>query len=723
MQDPLSIIADLYMDDVPFDVFGEEGTHPSTKKLTSSRRLERRKTQQTLINDTDNLFPEDASISDMTHCLETIGAISYFVNQQSENRLGNFKSIVERFISPLSTEEIRIVLGGILDEREAADSLGRNMQCYSYGCMDGKCYSVCCPSKSSEGLVCYSSKDEADTWSEYVPKFIQVTSDETRRQEKIYEFIQTEKQYVSDIQNVVELYLEPLEESDIVSEGWTEKVFGNIKELCILHEWFLRELLNRQRESYIVDWVGDVIQSFSYKLEPYTLYGGQQPLSNSLLGKERKMNQQLADFLQRNQNEAIFRKLSLDSFLASPITRLGRYPLLIGDILKHTDSESPDAFYLEVALKKIYSVLAEANEQAGDTSNSILLEEFRDKIIVPEEHEKFVQFHHEQRRVIRHGELTMKKLSDIEVHLFLFDHVLLITKKTERGHELLKKPIPLELIHAEIDSSTIPQNISLLIPNKKLAFHILLPSQLGTGYTFLAKTESHATTWVNELNKQKKNLVENPKYFKLDPLFTFPFKVKVNFIEHYDNEMFLATEQGLYVSFHVSSTDASSVLYSKVLGYQQIHKVAIVPEFDRVYALVDRTLLCYSLKDMIRKSHRDPTVSLKGEKVYSNVKDFTIMVIHDNDGSSFHVLCTLKSSNFNSTLKVEAIDPEIVKDGLIHLFKKFNRSFKTEEFSFKFAGQGLHVVGSRIFVTLSKSFQVVVVKFDQVTLQRNNDLT
>jgi hypothetical protein len=721
MQDPLSIIADLYMDDVPFD-FGEQVAEVSTKKLTSSRRLERRKTQQTLINDSDLLFPDDAPMNDITHCLETIGSISQYVNHQKENRLEHFKAIVERLISPLSTEEISFVLGGIVQERETLAALRRKMQCYSFGCTEGQCYSICCPNRQVVGIVSYSSNEEAETWTEYVPKFIQVNPEETRRQEKIYELIQTEKQYVADIKNVVELYLEPLQESETVSKEWTEKVFGNMEELYTLNESFLNELLARQRESYVVDWVGDLIQSFSYKLEPYIRFGGQQPLSNSLLGKEKQHNQQLCQFLQLNQNLPRFRKLSLDSFLASPITRLGRYPLLIGDILKYTDEESPDAFYLEVALKKINSVLEKANVLAGDTSNSILMEEFKDKIILSEEHQKMVQLNHDQRRLIRYGELTLKKLSEVEVNLFLFDHVLLITKKTDRGYELLKRPIPLELLHAEIDSNAIPQNIALLTPNKKLAFHIVLPSHIGSGYTFLAKTESHANAWVNELNKQKLNLIGNPKYFKLDPLYTFPFNFKVNCIEHYDNEMFLATDQGLYVSFHVSSNDSSSTLYSKVLGFQQIHKVAIVPEFGRVYVLVDRTLLCYSLKDMIRKSHRDPTVTLKGEKVYSNVKDFIIMLIHDNNDSSFHVLCTLKSSNFNSTLKVEAIDPEIIKDGLIHLFKKSNRSFKTEEFGFKFAGQGLHVIGSRVIVTLAKSFQVVVVKFDQVTLQRTEVL-
>jgi len=62
--------------------------------------------------------------------------------------------------------------------------------------------------------------------------------------------------------------------------------------------------------------------------------------------------------------------------LARPTTRLGRYPILLKDIIKNTPEGHRDIILLNDALQGIENILKEVNNQAGRATNKLKLEEW-----------------------------------------------------------------------------------------------------------------------------------------------------------------------------------------------------------------------------------------------------------------------------------------------------------------------------------------------------------
>ena len=77
------------------------------------------------------------------------------------------------------------------------------------------------------------------------------------------------------------------------------------------------------------------------------------------LGKESAFEA----FTQEKMLEEECRGLTLFSFLIKPIQRICKYPLLLRDLLKHTDNSHQDYNNLVQALQKIEEVVAYVNDR------------------------------------------------------------------------------------------------------------------------------------------------------------------------------------------------------------------------------------------------------------------------------------------------------------------------------------------------------------------------
>ena len=64
-----------------------------------------------------------------------------------------------------------------------------------------------------------------------------------------------------------------------------------------------------------------------------------------------------------------------------PMTRLARYPLLLGAVLRHTQDECSDKHDIPKALTLIREFLAEANREAGRTENRFNLLQLEQQLL------------------------------------------------------------------------------------------------------------------------------------------------------------------------------------------------------------------------------------------------------------------------------------------------------------------------------------------------------
>jgi RHO1 GDP-GTP exchange protein 1/2 len=213
------------------------------------------------------------------------------------------------------------------------------------------------------------------------------------RQEVIFEIINTEKEFVKDLENTIKYYVEPLRIKSIIPserrEQFIHQVFSNIKEICAINTKLLQQLLKRQEQGAIVDTIGDVFVGITHELGPYVEYGAQQVYAKNILDEEKSSNPEFLKFLKETEKIVEFRKLPIESFLARAITRLGRYPLLLKPVMEKglwdgltlaTDNH-PDKTLIPQALGNLKRILLNINVEAGKAENIVRLAKLQKQII------------------------------------------------------------------------------------------------------------------------------------------------------------------------------------------------------------------------------------------------------------------------------------------------------------------------------------------------------
>jgi len=139
-------------------------------------------------------------------------------------------------------------------------------------------------------------------------------------------------------------------------------VFGNVDAISGHHHRMLAALFSRQREQHpLVQSVTDIVldsqsdvpnlilhnakihelASLLFRSD-YETYIKSYPLAEARHRSELKKNSKYRDFLQKCYQDPRVRKRDLVTFISRPVTRLPRLSMLLGAILKLTDSQHPD---------------------------------------------------------------------------------------------------------------------------------------------------------------------------------------------------------------------------------------------------------------------------------------------------------------------------------------------------------------------------------------------
>lgn len=139
--------------------------------------------------------------------------------------------------------------------------------------------------------------------------------------------ISTERDYVRSLRYVIDNYIEELLRDDIPQalRGQRNVVFGNIERIFEFHQQhFLKEL---ERYECNPIRVGATFLRFEDKFYLYALYNKNKPKSDSL------MNEYGSQFFKRKQIQ-LQDKMDLASYLLKPVQRMGKYALLLQQLMK-----------------------------------------------------------------------------------------------------------------------------------------------------------------------------------------------------------------------------------------------------------------------------------------------------------------------------------------------------------------------------------------------------
>ncbi|NWX01953.1 DNMBP protein, partial [Caloenas nicobarica] len=183
-----------------------------------------------------------------------------------------------------------------------------------------------------------------------------------KRSKVIEELLQTERDYIRDLEMCVERIMVPLQQAQMQNIDF-EGLFGNIHMVIS----FSKQLLSTLEAS---DAIGPVFLSQRAELESvYKVYCQNHDEAITLLEtyeKDEKMQKLLLDLL--DSLRSLYSEwgctnyINLGSFLIKPVQRVMRYPLLLMELLSATPEAHPDRAPLTAAVLAVKEINVNINE-------------------------------------------------------------------------------------------------------------------------------------------------------------------------------------------------------------------------------------------------------------------------------------------------------------------------------------------------------------------------
>uniref|UniRef100_A0A663M9S4 Dynamin-binding protein n=1 Tax=Athene cunicularia TaxID=194338 RepID=A0A663M9S4_ATHCN len=183
-----------------------------------------------------------------------------------------------------------------------------------------------------------------------------------KRSKVVEELLQTERDYIRDLEMCVERIMLPLQQAQMQNIDF-EGLFGNIHTVIS----FSKQLLSTLEAS---DAIGPVFLAQRAELESvYRVYCQNHDEAIALLEtyeKDEKMQKLLLDLL--DSLRSLYSEwgctnyINLGSFLIKPVQRVMRYPLLLMELLSATPDSHPDKAPLTAAVLAVKEINVNINE-------------------------------------------------------------------------------------------------------------------------------------------------------------------------------------------------------------------------------------------------------------------------------------------------------------------------------------------------------------------------
>ncbi|XP_029937725.1 pleckstrin homology domain-containing family G member 3 isoform X2 [Myripristis murdjan] len=300
----------------------------------------------------------------------------------------------------------------------------------------------------------------------------------------VMEIIETERTYVRDLRSIVEDYL-----AHIIDMGSLpirpEQVcalFGNIEDIYEFNSELLQSLDMCENDPVAV---ARCFVDKSEYFEIYTQYCTNYPNSVAAL-TDCMRSKTLAKFF-RERQASLKRSLPLGSYLLKPVQRILKYHLLLQEIAKHFDQEEEGYEVVQEAIDTMTGVAWYINDMKRKHEHAVRVQEIQSLLI-----------NWKGPDLTTYGELVLEGTFHVQRAkntrtLFLFDKVLLITKK--RGEHYVYK--------THISCSTLMLLDSAKDPLLFSVIHFKHPKQ---PHTVQAKSVEEKRLWAHNI---KRLILEN----------------------------------------------------------------------------------------------------------------------------------------------------------------------------------------------------------------------
>uniref|UniRef100_A0A671ST14 Uncharacterized protein n=1 Tax=Sinocyclocheilus anshuiensis TaxID=1608454 RepID=A0A671ST14_9TELE len=230
---------------------------------------------------------------------------------------------------------------------------------------------------------------EADSWSFTVDKkFLkQLKKDVIKRQDVIYELIQTEMHHVRTLKIMADVYSKGLLREVQLEVQTVAKMFPMLDDVLDLHTQFFSQLLERKKESgsqeeggFVIRKIGDVLVSQfsgSSAERMKKVYGKFCSRHNEAVNfyKELHTKDKRFQAFIKVMSSPVVRRLSISECILLVTQRITKYPVLLQRILQHTKGMINDHADVTQGLKMVKEVIAAVDNKVNEHEKKKRLKE------------------------------------------------------------------------------------------------------------------------------------------------------------------------------------------------------------------------------------------------------------------------------------------------------------------------------------------------------------
>uniref|UniRef100_A0A8C5T376 Rho guanine nucleotide exchange factor 26 n=1 Tax=Malurus cyaneus samueli TaxID=2593467 RepID=A0A8C5T376_9PASS len=379
--------------------------------------------------------------------------------------------------------------------------------------------------QKSDDKVVFHYKPLRSTWSQLsvVKKnglSEAISQEERKRQEAIFEVISSEHSYLLSLEILIRMFKNSRELSLTMTKTESHHLFSNITDVYEASKKFFEELEARHQNNIFIDDISDIVARHAGStFDPYVKYCTNEVYQQRTLQRLLATNPAFKEVLSRIESHEDCRNLPMISFLILPMQRVTRLPLLMDTICQKTPKDSAKYENCKQALKEVSKLVRLCNEGARKMERTEMMYTINSQLEFKIKPFPLVS---SSRWLVKRGELTAyvedtglfsKRTSKQQLYFFLFNDVLIITKKkSEESYNVTEYALREQLLVVPCDgeepgSSPGKNTSGMLHSGRNSASHlfrlVLLSNHAGDRVEMLlgAETQSDRARWITALSQ------------------------------------------------------------------------------------------------------------------------------------------------------------------------------------------------------------------------------
>merc|ERR1711991_617997 len=231
---------------------------------------------------------------------------------------------------------------------------------------------------------------------------------ELRRQDKLFELANFERNYVANLLTLKTKVIDPLREKALLAQVHMDFLFSNVEDILDLHREFLHHLASQQREKVVID--RDYAEAHDRQRK-------------RLL--ELQKQPEFIEFLEDAWKKMDRKDVDLYSYLSLPFYQVVQYPPILSKIIKNTSDDHPDASMLSTTIPAASQLANKCRETFLAVQNASRLQELAEQVTGFEVVKRGREF-------IREGAVDIIDSRPHKRYAFLFNDVLLLARPKGR---------------------------------------------------------------------------------------------------------------------------------------------------------------------------------------------------------------------------------------------------------------------------------------------------